>query len=431
MVFFVIGVIAVISAVITLFFEIGGRPEEMTATEAPSVEDPDFLVAMGGATNAPSMKGGSATLLNNGDEAFPAMLEAVRRAKRTINWMVYIWKDGKVSDMVFEALTERAEAGVAVRVLLDGLGGKDAPDDKIERFKQAGGKVSHFRPPRFGQLTRLHKRNHRRAIIIDGETAFTGGIAVADEWLGDARNPDEWRDCMIQLDGCLAPNLQSAFTQLWSETTGEMLVGDAFYDPDPEDNESDEASDGTGEEISRHITVISSPSDENHLLRKPFWLSFRCARERIWITTPYFVPDPAIREVLKERARAGVDVRALVPNEHIDLPIVRYAAQYYYEEMLEAGVRIWEYQPTMLHAKLLVVDSAWSIVGSANLDIRSGELNEEVIVGMLDRGFAADLEKSYEHDLTRAKEIRLEEWKQRSWFLRARARACKVLEEQY
>jgi cardiolipin synthase len=177
--------------------------------------------------------------------------------------------------------------------------------------------------------------------------------------------------------------------------------------------------------------VISSPSDENHLLRKPFWLSFRCARERIWITTPYFVPDPAIREVLKERARAGVDVRALVPNEHIDLPVVRWAAQHYYQEMLEAGVRIWEYQPTMLHAKLLVVDGVWSIVGSANLDVRSGELNEEVIVGMLDSGFAADLESSFEHDLTRSREIRLEEWKQRSWFLRARCRACRVLEEQY
>ena len=362
--FFVVGVIAVFGSILTLFFEVGGRPADMEATECPEVGDPNFIAAIAGAANAPTMKGGRAELLNNGDEAFPVMLEAVRNARKTVNWMVYIWKDGRASDLVLDALTERARAGVEVRLLLDGLGGKDAPDDKLKTFEEAGGHVSWFRKPQFGKLTRMHKRNHRRAIVIDGRVAFTGGMAVADEWLGDARNPDEWRDCMVKLTGCLAPNLQSAFAQLWTETTGEMLVGEEFYPQDPpgEDGDGEPGKD----EISHHLPVISSPSDENHLLRKPFWLSLRCARERIWITTPYFVPDPSIREVLKDQARAGIDVRVLVPNEHIDLPPIRWAAQYYYEEMLEAGVRIWEYQPTMIHAKLLVVDGRWSIVGSAN-----------------------------------------------------------------
>ena len=423
--FAVIGVAATAAVVLTLFFEVGGRPGALEATEAPPVDSADFLEAVAGTTNAPLVKGGKATLLNNGDAAFPVILRDIADARQSINWMTYIFKEGRASEMVLDALTERARAGVEVRLLLDGIGGMNAPDEGIERFKAAGGKVGCFRPPRFGKLTRMHKRNHRRAIVIDGTTGFTGGMAVGDEWLGDADSPEHWRDSMVRVTGCLAGNLQSAFSQLWSEVTGEILVGERFYpiDPEPEEDENDG--------VSRHIHIISSPSDENHLLRRPFWLSFRCARERIWITSPYFVPDPGIRAVLAAQAQAGVDVRILLPGEHIDAPPIRWAAQHYYGELLEAGVRIWEYQPTMIHAKLLTVDSVWSIAGSANMDVRSQELNEEVILGILDHGFATELERTFLQDLERAKEIRAEEWCRRGWPLRLRSRACKILEEQY
>ncbi len=422
--FFAVGLAAFGTLILDLFFEIGGRPDELEATEAPRVDSPEFVAAVAGSANAPQMEGGRAELLNNGVAVFPAMIEAIRQAEANVNFMMYIWNPGQASDMILEALTERARAGVEIRVLIDGLGGKNAPEHDLDRLKAAGGKVDWFRPPRFGKLTRIHTRNHRRAIIIDGKVGFTGGIAVSDEWLGDAQNPDQWRDCMIRFSGCTATNLQSAFAQLWSAVTGEIFVGEAFYPSDPE-------TDGEGEQISVHVPIISSPSAENYLLRRPFWLSFRCARERIWITNPYFVPDSATRNVLKRQARDGVDVRVLVPNQHIDVPVLRWAAQYYYGELLESGIRIWEYQPTMLHAKLLVVDGVWSIVGSANLDVRSQELNEEVIVGILDHGFARELEATFRMDLERAREIRLEEWRERSWLVRARSRIFKTLEEQY
>lgn len=422
--FFALGVIAALTAILSLFFEIGGRPEEIQVTGAPSVTSRDFMEAFAGTANAPLMEGGGIRLLNNGDEIFPDMLDAVRTARQSVNWMVYIWEPGEVSDRVFEALLERARAGIEVRVLLDGMGCIRVPDESVERLRAAGGQVCWFRPPRFGKLTRFHKRNHRRAIVMDGCVGYTGGAAVADKWLGDAGSPDHWRDSMVRVEGCIASNLQSAFTQLWAETLGEILVGPKFYPTSFDD-------DSAGEEISRHVTLVSSPSDENHPLRKAFWLSFRCARERLYITSPYFAPDASTRAVIADRARADVDVRILLPNEHTDAVPIRWASHGYYEELLEAGVRIYEYQPTMIHVKHLVIDGVWSVVGSANMDVRSQELNEEVILGIQDRGFGERLQETFLDDLRRAREIRLDEWRRRGWGVRALERACATLAEQY
>lgn len=281
-----------------------------------------------------------------------------------------------------------------------------------------------FRLFRFGKIMRFHKRNHRRAIIIDGRIAFTGGAAVSDHWLGDASSPGQWRDTMYRLHGCVASNIQSAFTQLWASCCGEILVGPHFYP-------LDQAADGGAEALSRHVNVISSPAADSHPLRKVFWLSVRAARERIYLATPYFTPDENMREVLADRARTGVDVRVLAPGRHTDAHFVRYAARSYYDELLEAGVRIYEYQPSFLHAKLLVVDGKWSVIGSANLDVRSKELNQENILGILDDGFGRQLDEIFLADLEKAREIHLEEWRSRSVKDRVLERFFELFSEQY
>jgi cardiolipin synthase len=421
-----IGALAVAGVIVSLFFAFGRRPQRFSATEAPPVDSDDFLRAVSGTVNAPLMSGGSARILNNGVEIFPAMLGAIARAERSVNFMAYIWEPGTVSDRVLAALEERARAGVQVRLLLDGIGAMHAPDDALRRLEEAGGQVGWFRQFRFGKLTRVHKRNHRRAIVVDGLVGFTGGAAVGDKWLGDADTDEHWRDMMVEVRGCLASNLQSAFTQLWASVRGEILVGKAFYP----DEEEAKAMTG-GEELSRHVNVISSPANEAHPLRKLFWLSFRCGRKRIWVTSPYFVPDRETRRALADSARAGADVRLLLPDHHTDAKPIRQASHSYYDELMSAGVRIYEYQRTMLHSKTLVVDGVWSVVGSANMDIRSKELNQENVIGILDTGFARQLEETFLDDLKDAREMKLDVWRRRAAWRKAVERFWVLFAEQY
>lgn len=422
----VLGAVGLLYAVVSLFFSLGRRPNEMSVTMAPAVNTEDFLLAASGIVNAPLVSGGTARVLNNGVEIFPAIVKALEDAERSINFMAYIWEPGKVSDRMFEVLTRRAGEGVEVRLLLDGVGGMRAPDEDLDRLREAGGRVQWFHPFALGKITRFHKRNHRRAIVADGTVAFTGGAAVGDNWLGDADSEDHWRDIMVEFRGCAAGNLQSAFAQLWASSCGELLVGPAFF---PHDNSGNAVT--QGEELSRHINVISSPAEEAHPLRKFFWISIRCAREKLYITSPYFVPDDDTRTLLAHRARHGVDVRLLVPNELTDAKPIRYASHSYYQPLLEAGVRIYEYQGTMIHTKTLVVDGRWSVVGSANLDIRSKELNQENVIGILDREFGAELEETFLDDLQSAREIRLAEWKHRALGQRVLERFWVLFAEQY
>jgi len=417
-----IGTLAVLGAIITLFFSLGRRPQRMWTDAIDPVDSSDFLRPLAALLNVPLRRGGSARLLNNGDAFFPDIVAAIRNAKHTVHFMVYIWEDGKVSDQFMEALTDRLGAAVQVRVLLDAFGAMKAPDDDFEKLERAGAVVAKFRPAVLGKLLRFHRRNHRRAIVIDGCVAFTGGAAVGDKWLGNAGNPEEWRDSMVRVDGCLAHNLQSAFCELWAFCTGEVLTGDNVFPPDLLDDEASPV---------RSCGVISSPSSEEHPLRLFFFLTFLAARERLWITTPYFVPDKHTREVVKRRARAGVDVRILMPNHHTDARPIRRASHSYYSELLNAGVRIYEYQPTMMHTKGVVVDGKWSVVGSANMDIRSKELNEENVLGILDVGLAAQLEDTFRADIERALEIDRVAWRRRGLGNRLIERICVMFAEQY
>jgi cardiolipin synthase A/B len=421
--FFAFGMLAFLTAVVSLFFALGRRPQRMWTDEIADVGSPDFIEPLAALLNSPLRNGGRARLLDNGDAYFTAMYSDFADAQRSINFMAYIWEPGRVSDEMFEALIAACRRGIQVRVLLDGFGGFRCPQDDIERLREAGGRVAVFRPLRLGKLLRFHRRNHRRAIVIDGRIGYTGGAAVGDKWLGDARNPDEWRDSMVRVTGCLVENLQSAFAELWAFSTGEVLTGDSFF---PDDGPT---SDDGG--TARSIGVISSPSSEEHPLRLFFFLSFLAARERLWIASPYFVPDKHLRLVVERRARAGVDVRLLLPNEHTDAKPIRRASHSYYSELMDAGVRIFEYQPTMMHSKSLVVDGKWSVIGSANMDVRSKELNEENVIGILDGDFAHQLELSFEKDLASSKEIDRVAWRRRGVGARILERISVLFAEQY
>lgn len=422
-----IGVLAIGTLLVNLFFDVGDRPDTASQPEHTPIGSTDFLLALSGVINAPLHRGGTARLLHNGDEFFPAMLEAIEGAERSVNLTTYIWKDGDVSDAFFEALIRKAEAGVPVRVLIDAFGGLKAPRERIEALRAAGGVWRKFHSPRFGNLTRLHKRNHRRALLVDGEIGFTGGASIMDKWSGHAQSPDHWRDCMVEVRGRLAVSLQAAFSQLWAHTTGEILAGEAFYPLHAHEAEKE----GEGEPIRRHVNVISSPSSEAHPMRQVFWISINSAQRRVYITNPYFVPDELLVAALESRARAGVDVRVLVPNHLNDIRLIRWASQSYYERLMEAGVRIFEYQATMIHQKLLVADGSWSIVGSVNMDVRSKELNQENCLGLFDEGFGQEMEATFLADEARAAEIDLERWRRRSPLRKLRERFFRLFEEQF
>jgi cardiolipin synthase len=414
------GVLAVLSGIVSLFFALGRRPGRMWTKEIAPVDSEDFMRPVAALLGVPARRGGEAVLLNNGDAWLDAMLADFADAQRSITFACYIWEPGRMSDAIFETLTDRARAGVQVRLLLDGFGSLRCPDDCIERLVAAGGRVAWFRPLSFGKLSRFHRRNHRRAIVIDGRIGYTGGMAVGDKWLGDASHRDEWRDTMVRVTGCIAEDLQSAFAGLWANVTGEVLTAEAFF---PED--------AGGDSDVRSFGVASAPGSEEHPLRILFFLTFLAARKRLWITTPYFVPDKHTRKAVASRARAGVDVRILMPNEFTDAVPIRYAAHSYYQELLDAGVRIYEYQSSMLHSKHVVVDGRCSIVGSANMDIRSKELNQENVLCILDGELAAQLETAFLADLDRSLEIRGDEWKRRGLRVRILERLSVFFAEQY
>jgi cardiolipin synthase len=312
---------------------------------------------------------------------------------------------------------------VVVRLLLDGHGARGLDEDATRALEALGGHVATFRPLSIGWLSQANQRNHRRAIVMDGETAFTGGAGVADEWLGDAESPDRWRDDLIRVSGSMARSVQSAFCDLWVRATGEVLAGSDVFPPDPREEPG-------GERVALHVSVVGAPSSDHTPMRSLFWASFRAAQTRIWITNPYVVPAESIVSVLGDRARAGVDVRILTAGDHSDIAVVRWAGRHNYEALLAAGVRVYEYQPTLIHSKNIVIDGVWSLVGSANLDLRSTQLNEEIVLAIHDVSFATELEEVFRNDLARAREIDPDEWARRGAYARIREKLGFLLQEQ-
>jgi cardiolipin synthase A/B len=370
--------------------------------ESVPVDSPEFLRAAEGLTGAPISHGNEADLLINGDQIFPAFLETVSSAERTLNVQTYIYWRGEIAREVACAVCARARDGVECRVILDALGAAKMDTALIKDMERAGVEVIRFRPPKPYALRRLTNRTHRRLLIADGRVGMTGGVGIADEWTGDAEDPDHWRDTHVRVRGPVVRGMQGAFGENWLEGTGEVLAGEEHL-PDLEPLNDD----------APMQLVRSSAKVGDTNVEALYYLAIASAQRSMDLTAAYFVPRPAFTEALVEAATRGVNVRILVPGPHIDKELVRVAGRGAYEQLLDAGVRIFEYQPTMLHAKSLVVDDCWASVGTVNFDNRSFQLHDEVTLCAWDEGFAGRLREAFERDLERSKEIEPGRWERR------------------
>ena len=419
---FAIGVVAALSVLGGLFFAVGDKPSVIyTDTTPPPVDSPHFATALSAIVGAPVEDGGTIEMLNNGDEFVPALLDAIGKAERTVNFAVYIWSEGEFSDQLLHALEQRQRQGVTVRILLDGLGSIKVPDEDFEGLVAAGGKIEKFRMPKFGKLTRFHRRNHRRSIVIDGDVGFTGGMAVSDVWLGRAQDEEHWRDIMFKVTGPMARSLQSAFVDLWVSSSGELLIDPKTYPV---------AAPARAPGVERFIHLATSPADDDQSMSYFYLLPILAARESIYFAAPYYIPDAPLQKALIDKVKEGLDVRLLLPGHHIDNWIVRASAQARYQELLEGGVKIYEYQPTFMHAKYGVIDRRWTIIGSPNLNSRSRQLDEENALGIYDAPFAAQLVKTFFDDLKASREIHLDEWRRRNPLQKLFETASRVLDQQ-
>jgi cardiolipin synthase len=346
----------------------------------------------------------SAVLLENGDGSFPAMLGAIRSARESINIELFIFNEGKIGTEFANALADKAREGVDVRVLLDDFGSHPGP--LADLMEKAGVKLRWYKPLRIYSIYKIGKRTHRKIMTVDGRIGFTGGFAVDDRWLGNARNPDEWRDTNVQVEGPVVAQLQAIFMEDWVHTTGEVLHGTEQFPPTP----------AAGTVLAQ--AIASSRTDSSSKAKLLYYMAIQAARKTIWIENAYFVPDGQIRRGLVHAVERGVDVRVLVPGPHIDVPMVRMASRFHSGELLDGGVKIYEYRPTMMHNKVMVVDGIWSTIGSINFVNRSMKKNAEANVAIYDRAFAELVEKTIEADLEKSEEFTKARWKKRGFLAR-------------
>jgi len=339
--------------------------------------------------------------LQNGREIFPAMLEAIESAHRTITFETYIYWSGDIGARFSSALSERAGAGVEVKVLLDWVGCMKMDPEQIERMRASGVEVRYFRPLRWYNVGRMNNRTHRKLLVVDGRVGFTGGVGIADQWDGDAGDPEHWRDMHFRADGPVVAQFQAAFNDNWIRTTGTVLDGEGYFP----------ALEPAGEMPAQMF--IASPAGGSESMRLMYLMAIAAAVESIDMQAAYFVPDAMIIRALLEARRRGVRIRVTVPGPHIDSEAVRLASRAQWGDLLEAGIEIAEYRPTMMHNKLLVVDGELVSVGSTNFDVRSFELNEEASLNVYSRPFAARMTAVFEADLALARPYTLADWRAR------------------
>jgi cardiolipin synthase len=383
-----------------------------------NVRDVAFTQTMHALTGAPLTEGNCIEVLRNGVQFFPSMLAAIRAAKRTINLEFYIFWDGEIGRQFAEALAERARAGVEVKVILDAVGSSAMSRNLIEFLSRNGVDLEWYHPLRWYTLSRFNHRTHRKLMIVDGRVGFSGGVGIADNWLGDADSKDHWRETVVRVEGPVVTQMQFAFMDNWVKSRGELLTGLDYF---PE-----------VERTGHHLTQVikSSPSEGSSTVKLLYIISIVSATKSIFISNAYFVPDKDTIRAFEGAVRRGVDVRVIVPGEFTDVPIVRQASRVHYDYLLRRGIRIFEYQPTMMHAKTMVVDGIWSTVGSSNFDERSFRLNDEVNVNVYDEAIAAQMERMFFEDLARSREITLRRWFKRPVMERVKEKLAGVFRPQ-
>jgi cardiolipin synthase len=358
-----------------------------------SARSPEFRQSAGSLLGPNFLPGNNVSTLINGDQIFPAMLSAIRSAKRSINFETYVFWDGDVARQFVDALCDRARAGVKVHAVFDAQGTQRMGSQNLMQLQDAGVEVEKYHSIFWLDPRRYNNRSHRKLLIVDGKTAFVGGVGIADEWKGNAQDPKHWRDNHYRVTGPVVAQLQAAFMSNWLKTRGTVLHGEDYFPP--------LAYSGS---YSAQAVISSARNAKLDLL---YLLAIASAQKTLRIENAYFLPDDLTRKELISAAKRGVKVEVVAPGKHIDQPLVRRASMRSWPEMLKAGIRIFEYEPTMLHVKLLIVDDAFVSVGSGNFDNRSLRLNDEANLDVLDRDFAARQTELFRRDQRQCREVGL------------------------
>jgi cardiolipin synthase len=363
-----------------------------------------LVASLAGLSLGTPVEGNSVEIFENG-AFFDVMIDEIASAERSVHFETFLWKEGDLSSRVAAALSARARAGVAVRVLLDASGTKDMADETLQRLRQSGCKVTKFHPKRLRNIGVYNERDHRKIVVLDGRTALVCGHCIVDCWLGNGQDREHWRDVAVRLRGPAVHAVQAVFSENWVEETGELFAGDDVFPV-----------------LERQGAVIAhiahaKPEGSAPAVKILHHVVICCAKKRLWIQNPYFLPEPEAIEAYGKAVARGVDVRVMVPSaEASDMPLVQHAAHRNFEKLLGCGVRIFENPKTLLHQKVMTVDGVWSAIGSTNFDDRAFEINDEITIGFLDSALARELEAIFTRDLKDCVELRLESWSRRDVF---------------
>jgi cardiolipin synthase len=390
-----------LTLIVLLNFKTPEKVLERKIEHRYAVSDPQFRREMSVMLGPAILRGNHVTALQNGNETFPAMLSAIASAQKSITFETFIYWSGEIGEKFSQALSERARVGVPVSVIIDWVGSSRMEQSLLDSMQAAGVQIHRYRPLHWYNLGRMNNRTHRKLLVIDGRIGFTGGVGIADQWAGDGGDPEHWRDIHFQIEGPVVAQLQSAFNDNWIKTTGHVLNGPGYF---PVMNEKGE--------MEAHV-FIASPSSGSESMHLMYLLAIAAAETTIDLAASYFVPDKLLIEALIAARSRGVRVRILLPGPHMDVLTVKIASKAQWGELLQAGAEIYEYQPTMLHTKLLVIDAQFVSVGSTNFDIRSIRLNDEASLNIYNNDFATQMTKVFEADLLEAKPYSLAHWENR------------------
>ena len=408
----------VLATLLVLNLVPGEKKIEVEVPRLYGASDPQFRRSMGVLLGPPIVDGNRFEVLRNGDEIFPAMLSAIRGARKTITFETYIYWSGDVGQAFADALVDRARAGVRVHLLLDWIGSSKIDAQLLRTMKESGVEIRRYHEPRWYNLARLNNRTHRKILVADGRIGFTGGVGIADKWSGHAQDADHWRDTHVRIEGPAVGEMQAVFMDNWTKATGEVLHGGDYFPPI--------------ERVGAGAAQVfeSSPTGGSESMHLMYLLAITAAERTIDLSNSYFVPDDLAMQALLGALRRGVRVRIITPGPIVDAETVRKASRARWGPLLEAGAEIYEYQPTMYHVKVMVVDDALVSVGSTNFDNRSFRLNDEANLNIYDAQFARQQTAVFEDDLAKSRRMTLDAYRNRPMQEKLLERAASLLEGQ-
>ena len=386
---------------LALNFTAGEKKVQQQLPRLYSTASPDFERALGSLLGPGIVGGNAVTELLNGDQIFPPMLAAIQGAKKSITFETYIYWSGDIGKQFADALSERARAGVRVHVLLDWVGSANMDESYLTEMKEAGVQIEKFHKPHWYNLARLNNRTHRKLLVVDGQVAFTGGVGIAPQWMGNAQDPDHWRDSHYLVRGPVVAQMQATFLDNWLKVTGKVLHGALYFPPIAP----------AGAQKAQMFS--SSPSSGSESMQLMYHLAITAAERSIDLSVAYFVPDELTQKHLMDALARGVRVRFITPGEHTDTDTVKAASRATWGPLLQAGALIYEYQPTMYHCKVMIVDQLLVSVGSTNFDNRSFRLNDEANLNVYDAAFAQRQTRVFEDDIRRSRRVTYEAWRDR------------------